>query len=68
MRIIAHNLTIEKGRYTDIPRHDRMCKVCNIGLAKNEQFLLVVLHICSSGKFSYNIKAIRHKYAYSSMF
>ena len=41
MRISAHNLTVEKGRYTDIPRHDRICKVCNTGSIENEQHFLL---------------------------
>ena len=32
MRISAHNLEIEKGRYLKIPREDRLCKFCiNLG-------------------------------------
>ena len=40
-RISAHNLTVEKGRYTGIPRHDRICKVCNTGSIENEQHFLL---------------------------
>ena len=41
IRISAHNLTVEKGRYTGIPRHDRICKVCNTGSIENEQHFLL---------------------------
>ena len=41
IRISAHNLTVEKGRYTGIPRHDRICKVCNTGSIGNEQHFLI---------------------------
>ena len=41
MRISAHNLTVEKGRYTGIPRHDRICKVCNTGSIENGQHFLL---------------------------
>ena len=38
IRISAHNLTVEKGRYTGIPR---ICKVCNTGSIENEQHFLL---------------------------
>ena len=41
IRISAHNLTVEKGRYTGILRHDRICKVCNTGSIENEQHFLL---------------------------
>ena len=41
MRISAHNLTVEKGRYTSISRHDRICKVCNTGSIENKQHFLL---------------------------
>ena len=41
IRISAHKLTVKKGRYTGIPRHDRICKVCNTGSIENEQHFLL---------------------------
>ena len=41
IRISAHNLTVKKGRYTGVPRHDRICKVCNTGSIENEQHFLL---------------------------
>ena len=41
MRISAHNLIVENCRYTGIPRHDRICKVCNTGSIENEQHFLL---------------------------
>ena len=41
IRISAHNLTVQKGRYTGIPRYDRICKVCNTGSIENEQHFLL---------------------------
>ena len=35
MIISAHNLAVEKGRYAGIPRHDRICEVCNTGPKEN---------------------------------
>ena len=41
MGISAHNLTVKKGRYTGIPRHDRICKVSKTGSIENEQHFLL---------------------------
>ena len=41
MRISDHYLTVEKGRYIGIPRHDRICKVCKTGSIENEQHFLL---------------------------
>ena len=41
MRISAHNLAVEKGRYTGIPRQSMICKVCNTGSIENEQHFLL---------------------------
>ena len=41
MIISAHNLAVEKGRYTGFPRHDRICEVCNTGPIENEQHFLL---------------------------
>ena len=32
LRISAHELKIERGRYSDIPREDRICNWCNISM------------------------------------
>ena len=37
IRISAHNLTVQKGRYPGIPRPDRICKVFNTGSIENEK-------------------------------
>lgn len=34
LRISAHDLEIEEGRYLNIPREERICKWCNISLSK----------------------------------
>ena len=42
LRVSAHKqLTIEKGRYTGIPRQNRICTVCNRGSIENEQHFLL---------------------------
>ena len=32
LRISAHNLEIEQGRYTNTPRHERICKWCKLSI------------------------------------
>lgn len=39
LRISAHSLEIEKGRYYKIPRHNRICKVCKNGVGDEIHFL-----------------------------
>ena len=41
IRISAHNLTVEKCRYTGISRHIRICNVSNTGSIGNEQHFLL---------------------------
>ena len=36
LRISSHRLGIERGRYTNIPRHDRICSRCNINELDDE--------------------------------
>lgn len=41
LRVSAHSLKIEKGRYQGIPRHDRTCPRCSNGEVEDEiHFLL----------------------------
>ena len=41
LRLSAHKLKIEKGRYFNIPRKNRICTVCSTTSVENEiQFLL----------------------------
>ena len=50
-RISAHNLTVENSRCTGIPRHDRICKVCNTRSIENEQhFLSENAVVCMSNR------------------
>ena len=39
LRVSDHNLAIEKGRYFNIPRQDRLCKNCNV-VEDESHFLL----------------------------
>ena len=46
LRISAHKLAIEGGRYLNIPRHERICTACNCGeIEGEEQFYSVVIYI-----------------------
>ena len=40
-RVSNHNLQIEIGRYQNIPREERLCKICNSGEVENETHLLL---------------------------
>ena len=45
LRLSSHNLAIETGRYTGIPRHERICTSCNMNVVENEfHFLLACPH------------------------
>ncbi len=35
-RMSAHNLEIENGRYRNIPKENRLCKICNTGDVEDE--------------------------------
>jgi hypothetical protein len=39
LRVSNHNLQIEIGRYQNIPREERLCKICNSGEVENETHL-----------------------------
>lgn len=41
LRISAHKLNIEKGRYQGIPREERKCTRCNLGELDDERHLLI---------------------------
>ena len=37
-----HNLAIERGRYENTPRDERICKNCNLNMVENEYHFLLV--------------------------
>ena len=41
IRISAHELAIEKGRYTNVPRDNRFCNACNVNLIEDEEHFLL---------------------------
>ena len=45
LRLSSHSLAIETGRYTGIPRSERICTFCNMNVVENEfHFLLSCPH------------------------
>ena len=42
LRTSSHDLQIEVGRYTNIPRQERICINCNMRVVENEYHLLLV--------------------------
>lgn len=40
LRLSAHNLPVQSGRYSQIPRAQRICKICNDGQVGDELHLL----------------------------
>ena len=42
LRLSAHNLEIEHGRHIDVPRENRICRLCSMGMVESEfHFFLV---------------------------
>ena len=41
LRISAHKLAIEGGRYLNIPKHERICTACNTGEVEDEEHFLL---------------------------
>ena len=41
LRICAHKLAIEGGRYLNIPKHERICTACNSGEVEDEEHFLL---------------------------
>ena len=41
VKLSAHQLNIEKGRYSNIPRSDRLCHFCNSCCIENEEHFLL---------------------------
>ena len=57
-RTSSHELFIEKGRYTNLPRHERICNNCSSSQIENEyHFLLTCPHYTDLRK-----KYIKHYY------
>ena len=42
-RLSSHDLRVERGRYENIARAERICKFCNMSMTENEYHFL---HVC----------------------
>ena len=42
MRTSSHKLMIEKGRYLKVPRNNRLCTKCSLGVVEDEEHALLV--------------------------
>jgi hypothetical protein len=41
IRLSAHKLGIEKGRYIEINKNDRLCKICKNSYVENEKHFIL---------------------------
>ena len=41
-RLSSHDLAIERGRFENIPRDERICRYCNLNMIENEYHFLLV--------------------------
>ena len=41
MRISAHNLNIETGRFYNLDRHERVCSMCNLKVVEDEYHFIL---------------------------
>ena len=57
-RCSCHELQIEKGRYVNIPREQRICKLCNLNVTEDEYHFLLVCPIYNNLRKKY----IKEKY------
>ena len=48
IRVSAHDLAIEKCRYSRILRQNRICRACDLGLVENEEHFLLGCVACAS--------------------
>ena len=56
LRVSAHNLAIERGRYLKMPRDQRICEICKSGEIENEQHMLLHCSGYSSIRESFVLK------------
>ena len=49
----VHNLEIEKGRYTNTPRNERLCKVCSLNQVEDELHFVLVCPAYSDLRLQY---------------
>jgi hypothetical protein len=52
-RLSSHQLEIERGRYSNIPRDERKCKFCNLNVIENEYHFLLICPLYTSIRQKY---------------
>ena len=68
LRISAHKLNIEVGRYNKTPRNERFCKKCNTGEIEDEMhFLLLCNHFETDRKNILDLVAVKLKISIHSV-
>ena len=55
-RIFSHHLEIELGRYNNIGRYERKCKLCNCNMVESEYHFLLCCPIYNDLRRKYNIR------------
>ena len=55
-RLSAHKLEIETGRYNNIPRDERKCKLCNLNTVESEYHFLLICPIYKDLRTKYSIR------------
>ena len=55
LRCSSHILQIEKGRHTNQPRAERLCRFCNLGEIETEDHLLIRCTFYKALRTKYNI-------------
>ena len=53
IRLSAHNLAIEKGRYLGLATDERVCNVCKSGEVEDENHFLLKCEIFSNYRFNF---------------
>jgi hypothetical protein len=50
MRISAHNLNIETGKFYNLDRHERMCSMCNLNVVEDEYHFILHIQLYNNTK------------------
>ena len=59
LRISAHKLAIEGGRYLNIPKHERICTACNSGKVEDEEHFVDTWTFLSMSEFVLHVIQVK---------